>query len=86
MTTYANIWEQLKAKPSGVVLTISKYHVKTIKRMLSKHKDVDVAYKLLNPMRAKLLYKVTPVEGSPELVELTVILKQYPSNYGIILE
>jgi len=83
--TYAKVWDILKSG-AKVKLTISKFQLKTIKRMVSKTKDMDAGYKLLNPTRAKLLYTVNEVSGSVEMITLTIVLKQFNSNYTSLLE
>ena len=81
---YAEIWKLLKSgKSLRIVCTATKAH--GIRRMVSKHKDNDKAYKLQNPTRAKITVKVTPIIDTPN-VELLLGLSQHYTNYSILLE
>lgn len=82
---YANLWKLLKEGKS-LKLKLHKDYVRTVVRMISKHKYNDVAYKLLNLANAKIYTEITPVEGEPLKVWLFVTLKQYPTNWSCIME
>ena len=79
---YAELWALIK-KGSTVKITVSKYNIPSIKRMISKHKDEDREYKLLNPYRARLIYKILATNG--ELQTMEVKLKQHATAPSTIL-
>lgn len=81
---YAELWNALKeGKSIRIVCTASKAY--SIRRMVSKHKDNDKAYKLLNPTRAKIRVKVTPIVNTPN-VELLLGLSHFYTNFSILME
>lgn len=81
--TYAQIWDAVK-RGSAVKITVSRFNIPSIKRMISKHKDGDAEYKLMNPYKARLNFSIIAKDG--ELHTLKIELKQYPSSKSLLLE
>lgn len=82
---YAQLWAMLKGG-NTLRLRVHRSYLASVKRMISKTKDMDKAYKLLNPERAILSYTVTACTDAPLEVTLTVTLRQHPTNYTALLE
>lgn len=75
--TYRPIWDHLRKHHKCVLSVVDAGFVPRIKRMISKEKDEDIGFKLLNQVERLYLQ----FSFDPEAMELTIVLR---GRFGIV--
>lgn len=73
-SVYQPAWNRLKAKDK-VRIEVEPEHVNTVKRMISKRKDMDLAFKMMNEDRHRLRFQYD--------VSTKILVIELRASYGI---